>query len=304
MSSDDFSDTYESNENLGSSGQIESEEFINSYEFIEQIGAGGQGKIWKAIRSSDGKTVALKILPANDDESMKIGIDEIKKLQAMSSPQCHQNVICYYGYNLDMTDGKIIIEMEYIEGKTLRQYAKELREKGDYDKLYKHLLLITKDLITGLLWVHQKNIIHNDIKPDNIMIDKKLTPKLIDFGVACDSHYTCRLETSSTPCCKGFSGTIYYASPEMYEHGIRYPQSDIWSLGMSLHEAATGKMPYDYGISKPNIRDIFQSVQDKTPKKLETSNLLLNDIVNKSIVKNPADRISALEIYLLLKHYQ
>jgi serine/threonine-protein kinase len=303
MSSDDFSSTYESNEKLGSSGQIESEESNTSYEFIEQIGAGGQGKIWKAIRSSDGKTVALKILQANNDESMQIAVGEIQKLQAMSSPQCQQNVICYYGYNLDMTDGNILIEMEYIEGKTLSEYAKELREKGEYDKLYKHLLLITKDLIKGLLWVHQKNIIHNDIKPDNIMIDKKLTPKLIDFGVACDSHDICRLDSISTPCCKGFSGTIAYASPEMYEHRLRYPQSDIWSLGMSLYEAATGKTPYDYGTSKPNVRDIFQAVQDKTPKKLETSNLLLNEIVNKSLVKNPVDRISASEINLLLKNY-
>ena len=276
----------------------------NNYEFIKKLGSGSQGTVWKAIRLSDNKTIAVKILKIYNDKTVEAAADEVKKLKSLATPKCNENIVCYYGYSENPTEFQVFVEMEYIEGEDLSDYSKKFREKDEYSKLYKHLLLITKDLIKGILYIHDRDIIHSDIKPANIMIDKNLTPKIIDFGVSCHSNDVCKLGSKKVSCCKGLVGSPAYASPEVYKDEIRYPQSDIWSLGMTLYEAATGKYPYIYKTSKPNLRDIFQAIQDEEPIKLETSNILLNDIVNKSLVKDPKDRITAIEINNMLKNYK
>lgn len=272
-----------------------------NYEFIKKIGKGSQGTVWKAIRVSDGKIIAIKSLPSYNAESTTAAKDEIEKLKMMSKPRCHDNIICYYGYTEE--GDNIYVEMEYIDGVDLSEYSKRLRDKGEYDKLYKHLLLITKDLINGLVCVHIKDIIHNDIKPTNIIIDNSLTPVLIDFGIACNSYDMCSFGQDKKPCCRGFGGTPAYASPEMYKNDVRFPQSDIWSLGMTLYESATGKLPYNFK-TKPNLYDILQAIQYDEPNKLKTTNNLLNTIVNQALVKNPIDRITTMEIHNLLKNYK
>ncbi len=276
---------------------------IKDYEIIERLGEGAQGTVWK-VRRKDKKIIALKILSIHDEESIETAKNELDKLQALATPECHPNIVCYYGYVLDTDNSNLLVEMEYIEGEDLDDYAKRLRDNKEYDKLYKHLLLIAKDLIKGLICVHEKDILHNDVKPGNIRIDTSKTPKFVDFGISCYAHDSCKLGSGSSPCCRGFSGTPAFASPEMYSSETRYPQSDIWSLGMSLYESATGELPYNFSGLEPNLRDIFQNIVDEEPKKLHTSNPLLNKIVNKSLVKDPAKRITASGINKLLKNYK
>ena len=186
--------------------------------------------------------------------------------------------------------------MEFISGEDLYNYAKKYRENNDYDTLYKHLLLILKDIIKGLVFVHSKGILHNDIKPENIMIDSELTPKLVDFGLACSVNPKfCVVGGEKTDCCEGYVGTPDFSSPEMYNTGIKYPASDIWSLGITLYDSATGEYSFDYPPN-PTNDDIAQTIRDKQPNKLKTSNDLLNSIVNMALNKNPATRITAKQI--------
>ena len=276
---------------------------IKDYEIIERLGEGAQGTVWKVIRRSDKKIIALKILSVHDEKSVEMAKNELDKLHALATPECHPNIVCYYGYVYDADKNNFLVEMEYIEGEDLDDYAKKLRDNKEYDKLYNHLLLIVKDLIKGLMYAHEKGILHNDMKPGNIRIDTSLTPKLVDFGIACYAHDSCKLGSGSSPCCKGFGGTPAFASPEMYSSETRYPQSDIWSLGMSLYQSATGELPYDIDDPK-NLRELFQNIQDEEPKELHTTNPLLDRIVNESLVKDPAKRITASEINELLKNYE
>src|SRR5207249_3713394 len=97
----------------------------------------------------------------------------------ISKPQCNPFLACYY--NHFYSDDKLYIVSEFIDGVTLDVYCDNLFSQKEYSKLYRHLLLIVKDIVTGLKLVHGKGIIHNDIKPQNIIIDKDLTPKLVDF---------------------------------------------------------------------------------------------------------------------------
>lgn len=269
-----------------------------NYEFIKKLGSGAQGSVWKAIRKRDGKTVAVKIINISSKNiEYAHAINEIKKLNELSTPICHPNLLCFYGFDRS-NPSKILIEMEYIDGETLFKYSKKY--KGS--KLYRHLLAITKDIIKGLSYMHKKNILHNDIKPENIMIDRSLTPKLVDFGLACTATSRYYKSRTPQPSCSGFNGTPIFVSPEMLNYKRRYKQSDIWSLGVTLYNAATGKFPFNFG-SNPSIQKVLQIIKDPSikPKKLNTSNKLLNTIVNRALVRDINKRITLKEINTLLK---
>ena len=272
------------------------------YEKIKRVGSGAQGEVWKAIRDSPRRTVALKIINVPQEETqMNQLLEELKNIKKMAIPNCHPNVVCYYDYSID--DDILYIETEYIEGEDLHDYTKRLRERNEYEKLYRHLLAITKDLVEGLKYIHSKGVLHNDIKPGNIMVETStLTPKFVDFGISCSATSVCRLGSGKAPCCGGISGTPTFASPEMYKDEKRYPVSDIWSLGMTLYESATGSYPYNYTSSDPNLREAMQNIVDVDPKELNTSNQLLNTIVNRSLVRDPAERITAQEISDLINN--
>jgi len=274
----------------------------NDYEFITRLGKGAQGSVYKAIKKSTGETIALKVINTEPGSTLyKNAVNEIKVLEEIAAPNCQSNLACYLGHGYDPNHNELYIEMEFIEGETLHDYAAKFRNDNDYDTLHKHLLLIVKDLIKGLMYVHEKGILHNDIKPENIMISKDLVPKLVDFGLACNT-YTCSAGGKDSICCGGFSGTPDFASPEMYNHEIRSNESDIWSMGATLYNTATGTYPFNYGTNgtQPTNRDIMQAIRDNEPLKLNTPNQLLNDIVNRSLVKDVANRISGPEINEIL----
>ena len=266
------------------------EKSLTDYKFLKKLGEGAFATVWKV--KIDSRIVALKIITVSyNSQEYKKAITEVKILETISSPRCNPFLACYYDHSYDLKTGQLLIEMEYIDGPTLKKYARPLH----MEKLYFHLLLILKDIITGLIVVHDKGIIHNDIKPANIVIDKDLIPKLIDFGVSCFTH-----PCENTECCEGFTGTPQYASPEMIADMIRFPESDIWSLGVTLYNTATGEYPYNY--KDMNRRQILRTTVNDEPVKLNTTNTLLNTIVNRSLIKDPRQRITASEISNLLEN--
>ena len=175
---------------------------------------------------------------------------------------------------------------------TQSETNKLLSDAKTFDKDYKEyyyylLLLIAKDLAAGLEYIHSKKIIHNDIKLENIMIDKTNTPRIIDFGLSCTST-----KINSLGHCQIEGMTSRYAPPEYYnyEHD-RYTVSDMWALGVTLYKAATGIFPYTY------LYIIREKLLSKDPPpKLETSNQLLNDVVNGLLIKDFHKRLTAKQL--------
>ncbi len=278
---------------------------ILNYEKIgKPIGRGSQGEVWKVIKN---RQIALKSIRATHGSAKyENAKSEIDKLELVTKDGCHPNIVCYYDHYYDNLNDYILIEMELIEGETLEKYSKRYRKEGDMDKLYRKILLVLKDLIKGIKHIHSKGIIHNDIKTDNIMIDKSLTPKLIDFGLACRADRKCKLgKHKNTMCCGGFDGTFTFASPEMFkEPYMRYPQSDVWSLGVTLYRAATGKYPFKFNEVTPSLRDVTQKIQEREPAKLNTTNKFLNKMVNSMLVKDPTKRITVDEIDGFMELYE
>jgi len=282
-----------SSESLSSSSSRE----VPKYEIISSLGSGAQGAVYKALRTTDGKVVALKVLNVpQGTTTYDQALSEVTMLEQISQPQCNPFLACYYSH--EYVNDKLYIESEFIDGVTLNLYCDNIRKNGEYDKLYKHLLLITKDIMTGLKLVHSKGIIHNDIKPENILIDKQLTPKLVDFGLACKT-IPCSYENMAVECCPGYSGTPHYASPEMIKNKVRYFPSDIWSYGMTLYHCATGDYPYDFPQFKTAI-GVLYIMANNVPKKLQTNNGILNEITNRSLILDVFKRITPDEIERLL----
>lgn len=266
------------------------------YNIISLIGKGFFGEVWKAERLSDGEIIALKVVNTDplNPRMLQLLKTEAKILNKISRPQCQPFLVCFNYYKYLPDQNKFIIDMTLIEGKTLVKYVNTL----DNETRYKHLLLIMKDIIKALKYLHNNGIIHNDVKPENIIIDKHLTPILVDFGVACIDSSTCKLGKNVTSkCCKGIMGPNMYISPETLKRNVYYIESDIWSLGITFYMVAAGKYPFNKGN---NVEELFKNIQNDDPNKLNTSNEVLNYIVNRALDKNPVTRITITEISKIL----
>ena len=278
---------------------------LKDYQKLEKLGSGAQGEVWKA-RDPEGRIVALKLIRIKPgrEEQLREAEKEVKYLAEISQPVCNPFIVCYYDSFYDGSINSYIIAMEYIEGETLLNYSSGLRAMANmrdsnyWYTLYRHLLLITKDLASALEYINSKDIIHNDIKPGNIMITEAgMIPKLVDFGLAC----TLNICQNTELCCKGFNGTPYFVAPETINTQTRYMTSDIWSLGVSLYQSATGTYPFNFPTNiNRQIGDILAVIVEDEPNLLVTPNEKLNIIVNRALDKNPFTRITAAEISLVL----
>jgi len=163
------------------------------------------------------------------------------------------------------------------------------------EKFYKGILKVGgMNLIKALKYLHDNGIIHNDVKPDNIMIDNNLTPVLVDFGVSCSPKSTCSIDGVNSTCCKNVYGPNLCISPETLNNKAYFFQSDIWSLGITFYIVSTGgEYPFIYAN---NTKSLFNNIKTTDPLKLKTSNNILNNIVNRCLIKNPVSRIKLNEI--------
>ena len=159
----------------------------NRYEIIEQIGAGGMATVYKAKDSLLNRYVALKVLKSQYVEDAEFKRKFIKEAQSAASLN-HQNIVNIFDVGNEEIDGRDInyIVMEYINGKTLKE---EIDQRGiiPVDEMINYSVQIA----SAIEIAHKNNIIHRDIKPQNIMIDENKTVKVTDFGIA-------RVSSSST----------------------------------------------------------------------------------------------------------
>jgi len=264
---------------------------LKDYEIIEGIGKGSFGEVFKAIRKSDGKVIALKTIDASRHHDLTTIMTEVNTLKKLSDPDCNPFVVCYYGSYHDELNEEYLIEMEYIDGVEMLDFVKN-RASTD-EEYYYYLLLIARDISKGLEYVHQKGIIHNDIKLANIIIQKDTyIPKIIDFGISCSSHGGPKYKKSNYCVING--GTHAYLAPEFFgdNFGLRLPASDMWALGVLLYIAATGRGIFDAN----NNEEFYYKLKNAGIPKLNTTNNLLNYIVNNLLVRDPESRLKPSEV--------
>lgn len=199
------------------------------YEVEGKVGTGGMSDVYKAKDHTLGRYVAIKVLKAEFCEDMNFVTKFRTEAQSAAGLE-HPNIVNIY--DVGSQDGFYYIIMEYVEGITLKTY---IEKKGQLN--YKETLSIAIQVGRGIQAAHAKNIIHRDIKPQNIIISTDGKVKVTDFGIArAVSEHTIHSDVM---------GSVHYASPEQARNGYVSNRSDIYSLGIVMYEMITGRVPYD-----------------------------------------------------------
>lgn len=218
------------------------------YKIVELIGGGGMSHVYLAHDMILNRDVAIKILRydfANEAELHRRFQREALSATSLS----HPNIVSVYDVGEDGDMHYIV--MEYIKGKTLKQYIQEFSPLSPARSVH-----IMKQLTSAIAHAHENGIIHRDIKPQNILVDDDGNVKITDFGIATTLNATSYTQTNSV------MGTVHYLSPEQARGGIATKRSDIYSLGIVLYELLTGELPFS-GESAVSIA--LKHLQSETP---------------------------------------
>ena len=199
------------------------------YEIVGKIGAGGMSDVYKAKDHTLGRFVAIKVLKQELSEDVNFVTKFRTEAQSAAGLE-HPNIVNIY--DVGSQGGMYYIVMEYVEGITLKTY---IEKKGQLT--FKEAISIAIQVGRGIEAAHNKNIIHRDIKPQNIIISTEGKVKVTDFGIA-------RAATSNT-INSDVMGSVHYSSPEQARNGFVDGKSDIYSLGIVMYEMVTGRVPFD-----------------------------------------------------------
>ncbi len=258
---------------------------IGRYRVVGHLGRGGMAEVYKAYQANLDRYVALKLMHAflaADQDFIARFEREAKNVAALR----HPNIVQVYDY--DIHGGTPYMVMEFIEGDTLKTHLEKLAREGKTLPLAEALHII-REVGTALAYAHQRQMIHRDVKPANVMLDSSGRIILTDFGIAkilTGPSYTVTGATIGTPA---------YMSPEQ---GLGRPgdyRSDLYALGVMLYQLATGQLPYEadtpLAVMLKHVNEplpLPRTFQPDLPDGIER-------IILKAMAKNPDDRFQSAD---------
>jgi protein-serine/threonine kinase len=249
----------------------------------EVIGRGSYGIVYKGQHKGSGALVAIKVLNLDTVEDEVSDIQkEIVLLQSLKSGDA-QNVVKYHGSFLNGT--RLWIIMDYCEGGSIRTLMKSGRIEEKY------IVVIVREVLAALVYIHKSHMIHRDLKAANILVTNDGRVQLCDFGVAAQlaaNHF--KRNT--------FVGTPYWMAPEVISDGLSYNyKADIWSLGITIYEIATGNPPH---ADQEPMRAIFLIPRSQPPRlEGQSFSSALKEFVSACLCEKPEDRLPAAELLKL-----
>ena len=257
------------------------------YEIISRIGSGGMADVYKAKDHKLNRMVAVKVLKPEFRED-KTFIRKFRTEAQAAAGLSHPNIVNVYDVGEDR--GVYYIVMELVEGITLKDY---IDRKGKLS--VKEATSIAIQVSLGLEAAHNRNIVHRDVKPQNIIISTDGKVKLSDFGIA--------KATSSNTISSNVMGSVHYSSPEQVRGGYSDYKSDIYSLGITMYEMVTGRVPFDgdttVAIAIKHLQEEIESPSKYTPN----LPFALEQIILKCTQKSPDRRYNNMaELIDDLKH--
>lgn len=274
------------------------------YEIIEQIGTGGMADVYKAKCHKLNRYVAIKVMKSEFSQD-KTFVSKFWAEAQSAAGLVNPNVVNVYDVGVE--NGIYYIVMELVEGITLKKY---IEKRGKLP--YKEAVSIAIQVANGMDAAHQHNIVHRDIKPQNIIISKEGKVKVTDVGIA-------KVASSATINTSASMGSVHYISPEQARGGYSDERSDIYSLGITIFEMLTGTVPFDgdsaVAVAVQHIQDsipapsqlvegipvsvdkiVLKCTQKKTDRRYQSASELIADL-KKSLVMPDEDFVNLGSVY-------
>ena len=249
------------------------------YRINEIIGVGGMAVVYKAFDIVKEQEIAVKILKdeyMRDEEFRRRFSNESKAITLLS----HKNIVDIYDVRLD---GEVLfIAMEYLSGVTLKEYIDKVGALN-----WREATLYIKQVLSAVRHAHERGIIHRDIKPQNIMLTRDGSIKVMDFGIAKVSDFETRGINDQA------IGSVHYISPEQASGDALDERADIYSIGIMLYQLCTGALPFDgdnaVAVALMQIQD-----QPALPRDLNADIPVgLEQIILRAMMKDPLERYAA-----------
>ena len=255
--------------------------FNKRYRVIEKIGGGGMADVYRAEDLELGRVVALKI-PHKQFASDEGFLERFRREARAAAKLNHPNIVSIY--DVGQENGVYFIVMEYVKGVTLKKLIQK-----DAPLSTEKVVHIAMQIAKAMEFAHEHEIIHRDIKPQNVIITDTGEIKVTDFGIARAGSTSTMTQTGA------ILGTAHYISPEQAQGSVVGPTTDIYSLGVVIYEMATGELPFrgenPVAVALKHINDtplpprrVFAAVPE-----------ILEAVILKAMAKNPADRYRSAE---------
>lgn len=256
------------------------------YEILEKIGTGGMSDVYKAKDHKLNRFVAVKVLKQEFSENANF-VSKFRIEAQAAAGLMHPNIVNVY--DVGEEDGIYYIVMELVEGITLKKYIEKKARLS-----VKEAISIAIQVSMGIEAAHNNHIIHRDIKPQNIIISKEGKVKVTDFGIA-------KAATSNT-ITSNVMGSVHYTSPEQARGGYSDEKSDIYSLGITMFEMLTGRVPFN---GETTVAIAIKHIQEEMPSPRDYVSEIpvsVEQIVFKCCQKSPDRRYQSMgELIIDLK---
>jgi hypothetical protein len=248
---------------------------VGDYEIVGLLGVGGMGRVYRVRNVISDRTEAMKVLlpdlVAQPDLAGRF-ISEIRMLASLDHPNIAQLHTAF------QVDNQLVMMMEFVEGSTLEQIAKQ----GPIPQ--SDIINYIQQVLAALSYAHGRGVVHRDIKPANIMVTSQGTVKLMDFGIA-KSHTEQDLTRPGTT-----MGSLYYMSPEQVRGGTVDARSDIYSVGVMMYELLAGRRPF---VADSAYEILNQQCNVVPQPPVEVNHQMpapLSDIIVCAMAKDPVNR--------------
>jgi len=255
---------------------------VGDYEILELLGTGGMGHVYRARNIISDRIEAMKVLLPDLSAERDLAVRFISEIRTLAGFD-HPNIALLH--TAFQADNQLIMIMEYVEGYTLEQRAKQSTLSVE------DTANCISQALSALSYAHARNVVHRDIKPANLMVTTHGIVKLMDFGIA-KSNVDINLTRPGTTI-----GSFYYMSPEQVRGSSVDARSDLYSIGVVLYELLAGRRPFEsdstYGVLNQQLNDAPRPPIEINP----SLSPQLNAIILTALAKDPADRFQNADAF-------